>query len=216
MRFPGILELMTRLGYPENALEYLRPADDAGLLVQCTGEIIRALDPSRPDDEALLFRLLRQAIAKIRGDPEAHFLLAQLLRNCPSVGGAEMRDLLRSAAEVFNTSPNYWATPRVLAELARLTTSSFRPDAAGLFTMTLQAIPKFTRSSRSGEVLHLFTYWSAFDAQAAAEAFCNLADSARCRARTNDRHHSSHPRRLWQRQRASGGSGSTSLRVSFV
>jgi hypothetical protein len=174
MQPSGLLELMTRLGYVDKALQYVKSDDDAGLLTLHTNEVLRGLETGEPENETLFFRLLRQAVSKVEGDPEAHHLLPQLLRGCPALPNPEFTDVLKKIVEVFNNSPTYWATPRALAELARLATRCFGPNAAALFDMGLRAINRFTRSSRTLEIERLFTYWTAYDAQAAAAAFATV------------------------------------------
>jgi hypothetical protein len=134
------LEVLTRLGNAQAALTFLRPDDDAGWTVLFTSEIVRGLDFQRPEDRQLGIRLLNEAVTQIGDDPEAHYLLAMLLQNCPRISGADWLEFLGRAIETFNRTRSFWPTTRVLCELARLGSCTFTVNVESLFPFALRQI----------------------------------------------------------------------------
>jgi hypothetical protein len=158
---PAALELMVRLGQRQRALEYVAPHLDPDDTARRLAAIMRGLGASDP---TLVRHLLRQGIETVPDTYNlGHTALADLLAACPAAGHPDIPQLLQRALEKAQKQPQYWDTPRLLAEVARLEAALDRAAAQRRFETALDAVPKLGQSSQSQLLRRLFEYWTDFD-----------------------------------------------------
>ncbi|MFX0196306.1 MAG: hypothetical protein ACFFCW_09315 [Candidatus Hodarchaeota archaeon] len=167
------LESMTKIGQYARAFEYLQPELEMSDGIERAADIVRGLSTGGEFGQTLMFKALNIGLRFVEKKPD-HIDLATLLEACPASNNDKMQRLVDKSVELFDKAQPYWATPCVLAEIGRLLTALDAKRASEFFHWTLDAINRFTKSSRTLELQRLFRYWSNLDLPKAAELIGQL------------------------------------------
>lgn len=170
------IEVMSRLGQVERALDSFRADFDTHDFIRRLASLIRGLSPNE-SKRSLCRRLLGQGLDRLARRPD-HDDLADLLEAMPPSEDPAMAELFQRAIDVFNGGPASWTTPRALAELARLATALPQFNAGDVFEQALDAVERFTTTSRGIELARVLDYLARTDPGAALEALGSHAPPA--------------------------------------